>query len=156
MKLIITGGRDFEDEVLAVKSFMALIAEVNYSEVNYTLMLNDTITDHNNDTKSIVVRENPFTEIVISHTEGVNSIGEFVAQFYNIPVKRFIPDWDTLGKMVGYVRNVEMTEYVMSGYNGGLSQKGALLAFWDGKSKGAAHMINIAKQKGLIVKVVYY
>lgn len=150
MKLIITGGRDFEDEVLAVNSFMALIAEVNYAEVNYTLIPNKNITEQNNETKSIVVRENPFTEIVISHTKGDYRIGEFVAKFYHIPVKRFIPDWDTRGigvdiKSLECVSNVEMVEYADS-----------LLAFWDKKSKGTAHMINIAKQKGLIVKVVYY
>ena len=31
-----------------------------------------------------------------------------------------------------------------------------LIAFWDRKSKGTNHMINIAKKAGLIVKVVYY
>lgn len=103
MKLIIAGGRDFEDKVLAVNSFMALIAEVNYAVIQ-----NKTITEQNNDTKSIVVRDNPFTEIVISHTKGVESthysrigdchIGEFLANFYHIPVNRFIPYLDTLGK----------------------------------------------------------
>ena len=150
MKLIIAGGRDFEDKVLAVNSFMELIAEVNYN-----LIPTNNLTEQNNDTKSIVVRENPFTEIVISHTKGDYCIGEFVANFYRIPVKRFIPDWDTLGKRVGYVRNVEMAEYTMSDYNDG-EQKGALLAFLDKKSKGSENMIDIAKKKGLIVKVVHY
>lgn len=155
MKLIIASGRDFEDKVLAVNSFMALIAEVNYTVIT-TVTQTKTIAEQNNDTKSIVVRENPFTEIVISHTKGDCCIGEFVANFYNIPVKRFIPDCDTLGKQSEYVRNVDMAEYVMSDYNDGLSQKGALLAFWDKKSKGIGHMINIAKQKGLIVKTIHY
>lgn len=156
MKLIITGGRDFDDKVLAVNSFRALIAEVNYAEVNYTLIPTNNLTEQNNDTKSIVVRDNPFTEIVIIHTKGDCHIGEFVAKFYRIPVKRFIPDWDGLGKKAEYVRNVEMAEYAVSDYNNGLSQKGALLAFWDKKSKGTEYMINIAKQKGLLVKVILY
>ena len=179
MKLIIAGGRDFDDKVLAVNSFMGLIAEVNYG-VNHTVVPPDTITEQNNDTKSIVVRENPFTEIVISHTKGVEStpysrigdchVGEFLANFYRIPVKRFISDWGTLGigvdiKSLECVSNVEMVEYAVSDYNDSnrhsLSQKGllekvALLAFWDKKSKGTEHMIKIAKQKGLIVKIVYY
>lgn len=151
MKLIIAGGRDFEDKVLAVNSFMALIAEVNY-----TLKPNKNITEQNNDTKSILVRENPFTEIVsggsgyANETRGADRVGEFVAQFYNIPVKRFIPDWDAHGIEVDglpleYVRNVEMVQYA-----------DALLAFWDKKSKGIEHMIKVAKQKGLLVKIVYY
>lgn len=176
MKLIIAGGSDFEDKVLAVNSFMELIAEINYAEVNHTLIPSNTITEQNNDTKSIVVRENPFTEIVINHTKGVEStpysrigdchIGEFVANFYRIPVKRFIPDWDTLGIEADglpseYLSNLEMAEYTVSDYNDVLSQKGlfakgALLVFWDKKSKGTEHMIKIAKQKGLLVKVVHY
>lgn len=144
MKLIIASGRDFEDKVLALKSFMVLIAEVNYG-YNSTAIPTNTITEQNNDTKSIVVRENPFTEIVISHTECDCHIGEFVANFYKIPVKRFISDWDTLGKRAGYVRNLEMVEYA-----------DALLVFWDGQSRCTEHVINIAKQKGLLVKVVNY
>lgn len=159
MKLIIAGGRDFEDKVLAVNSFIELIAEVNYNLIPNAIPTNN-LTEQNNDAKSIVVRENPFTEIVSGGARGADRVGEFVAQFYNIPVKRFIPDWDTLGKRAGYVRNAEMAEYVMSDYNDGeqnsILQRGALLAFWDKKSKGTGHMINIAKQKGLIVKVVYY
>lgn len=144
MKLIIAGGRDFEDKVLAVKSFMELIAEVNYG-FNHTVIPTDTITEQDNDAKSIVVRENPFTEIVSGGARGADRVGEFVAKFYNIPVKRFIPDWDGLGKKAGYVRNVEMAEYA-----------DGLLAFWDKKSKSMEHMIKIAKQKGLLVKVILY
>ena len=62
MRLIIAGGSDFEDKVLAVNSFMVLIAEVNYG-VNHTPIPSETITEQDNDTKSIVVRDNPFTEI---------------------------------------------------------------------------------------------
>lgn len=144
MKLIIAGGRDFEDKVLAVNSFMALIAEVNYTSTP-TVTQTNTITEQHNDTKSIVVRENPFTEIVSGGARGADRVGEFVAKFYNIPVKRFIPDWDGLGKKAGYVRNVEMAEYA-----------DGLLVFWDKKSKGSEHMIKVANLKGLLVKVILY
>lgn len=32
----------------------------------------------------------------------------------------------------------------------------ALVAFWDGESKGTEHMINIAKEKGLKVRVITF
>ena len=32
----------------------------------------------------------------------------------------------------------------------------ALIAFWDGKSKGTLHMINLAKERNLKVKIVIY
>ena len=31
-----------------------------------------------------------------------------------------------------------------------------LVAFWDGKSKGTSLMINLVKEKGLKIRVVYY
>ena len=155
MKLIITGGRDFEDKVLAVNSFMELIAEINYNVIP-----TNTITEQKNDTKSIVVRENPFTEIISVGARGAAStpyssmgdfhVGEFVANFYHIPIKSFITDLDNLGKRADclpseYVGNIEMVQYA-----------DALLAFWDKKSNGTEHMIKIAKQKGLLVKIINY
>ena len=45
------------------------------------------------------------------------------------------PDWDKYGKSAGYIRNTEMAE-----------AGDILVAFWDGKSKGTEHMINIMKK----------
>lgn len=85
------------------------------------------------------------TEIVSGTARGADKVGEEVASALGIPVKQFIPDWDGLGKRAGFVRNAEMAEY-----------GDALLAFWDGQSKGTKHMIDTATKKGLKVKVVYY
>ena len=43
------------------------------------------------------------------------------------------------------MRNVEMAE-----------NANALIAFWDGKSKGTKHMINIATERNLPVRVIKY
>ena len=123
MKLIIAGGRDFNDKILAWKEFNGFAAELN--------------TD--------LSKLNSITEIVSGGARGADKMGEFIAQFYNIPVKQFVPDWDGLGKKAGHVRNREMGDYA-----------DALLAFWDGESKGTKGMIEYAKKKGLIVKVVMY
>ena len=45
-------------------------------------------------------------------------------------------DWDLDGKSAGFKRNVKMAEYA-----------DALVAFWDGESKGTKHMIETAKEK---------
>jgi len=123
MKLIIAGGRDFEDKILAVQSFMGFAADVNTN----------------------LSKANPFTEIVSGGARGADRVGEFIAKFYNLPVKQFIPDWEGLGKKAGHVRNRDMGDYA-----------DALLAFWDGQSKGTKGMIDYATKKGLIVKVVMY
>jgi len=82
------------------------------------------------------------TEIVSGGAKGVDRIGEEWARKEGIPIKQFIPDWSGLGKSAGYRRNVEMAEYA-----------DCLVAFWDGKSRGTKHMIDIAEKQGLPVTV---
>lgn len=54
-------------------------------------------------------------------------------------------DWDLDGKSAGFKRNVKMAEYA-----------DALVAFWDGSSRGTKHMIDIAKEKGLDIRIKRY
>lgn len=84
-------------------------------------------------------------EIVSGNARGADKLGERYAKEHNLPVKLFPANWDKYGKRAGYLRNQEMADYA-----------NMLIAFWDRKSKGTNHMINIAKKAGLIVKVVYY
>jgi Ni,Fe-hydrogenase maturation factor len=84
-------------------------------------------------------------EVVSGGAKGADILGERYAKERNLPLKIFLADWVTLGKRAGFVRNKEMAEYA-----------DALIAFWDKTSKGTKHMIDIAKEKGLSVKVVYY
>lgn len=85
------------------------------------------------------------TEVVSGKARGADSLGEQWAKENNIPISAHPADWDTHGKSAGYIRNSEMADYA-----------DALLAFWDGKSKGTKHMIDLATKKGLEVKVVKY
>lgn len=49
------------------------------------------------------------------------------------------------------MRNVEMANYASED-----GCTGVLIAFWDGKSRGTAHMIKVAELKGLEIKIVNY
>ena len=84
-------------------------------------------------------------EIVSGAAKGADKLGERYAQERNYEVKRFPADWGTFGNSAGYRRNVEMAVYA-----------DALIAFWDGKSKGTEHMINIAREQDLLVRVITY
>lgn len=81
-------------------------------------------------------------EVVSGGARGVDRLGEEWARKEDLPIKQFIPDWDGIGKSAGYRRNVDMAEYA-----------DALVAIWDGQSRGTKHMIDIAKRKGLSVYV---
>lgn len=82
------------------------------------------------------------TEVVSGGARGIDLLGEQWAIDNEIPVKRFIPEWERFGKPAGIFRNLQMANYAE-----------ALIAIWDGKSKGTLHMINSAKEKGLKVYV---
>ena len=84
-------------------------------------------------------------EIVSGTARGADKLGEDYAKLKNLKIATFPADWDKYGKGAGYRRNTEMAEYADS-----------LIAFWDGKSRGTMHMINIARKKGLQVKVIKY
>lgn len=76
---------------------------------------------------------------VISGTaKGADALGERYAELNDIPLFKYPANWDKHGKKAGYLRNIEMAE-----------NADALIAFWDGKSHGTNHMINIAKERNL-------
>ena len=82
-------------------------------------------------------------EIVSGTARGADTLGEQFAKEYDIPVKQFPANWDLYGKSAGYRRNAEMANYA-----------DALIAFWNGESKGTMHMINLAKEKNLKVVII--
>ena len=84
-------------------------------------------------------------EIVSGNARGADKLGERYAKEHNLPVRLFPANWDKYGKRAGYLRNQEMANYA-----------DVLIAFWDEKSKGTKHMIDIAKKQGLTVIVVGY
>ena len=84
-------------------------------------------------------------EIVSGTANGADKLGEKYAKEKGYPIKQFPADWDKYGKSAGYKRNEEMAKYA-----------DALIAFWDGKSKGTKHMIDLAKRYELKVKVVIF
>jgi len=82
------------------------------------------------------------SEVVSGTAKGADQMGEFWADLHDIPVARFPAEWVKYGKSAGYRRNVEMADYA-----------DALIAVWDGESRGTKHMIDIAEEKGLEVFV---
>lgn len=82
------------------------------------------------------------TEVVSGTARGVDRLGERWARERGIPVRRFPARWNELGRRAGYVRNLEMVEY-----------GDALVAVWDGESRGTRHVISAATKAGRSVHV---
>jgi hypothetical protein len=72
------------------------------------------------------------TEVVSGKSpRGVDRLGERWTRANGKRVKRFPAQWDRLGKRAGFVRNSQMADYAE-----------ALIAIWDGQSRGTKHMID--------------
>jgi hypothetical protein len=82
------------------------------------------------------------TSVVSGTARGVDQLGEQWAEDRHLLVHRYPADWDRYGKRAGYVRNKEMAE-----------NADALVAVWDGISRGTKHMIDLARWLGLPVYV---
>lgn len=113
MKMIIAGGRDFND-LRGLARYMRTLKRLP-------------------------------TEIVCGEAKGADTVGLRWARGHNVDVAGFPANWFGLGKAAGHHRNTQMAEYA-----------DALLALWDGESKGTEHMISEAERLGLYVKVIYY
>ena len=82
------------------------------------------------------------SEVVCGGARGVDRLGWEWAVAHRKPVRSFIPDWDGKGKGAGFARNQEMADYA-----------DALIAVWDGVSRGTKDMIDRAQKKGLKVYI---
>ena len=83
--------------------------------------------------------------IISGGARGADTLGEKYAQDEGFSLEVFPANWNKFGKSAGFIRNEQMAEVA-----------DALIAFWDGKSHGTKHMIEIMKNKKLLVRVVNY
>jgi hypothetical protein len=93
----------------------------------------------------IIHEKKPITYIVSGGAKGADSLGEKWAKENNIESLIFIPDWDKFGKSAGYKRNESI-----------IINSDIVIAFWDGKSKGTQHSINLSKQHNKPVFIVKF
>ena len=84
-------------------------------------------------------------EVVSGTAGGADKLGERYAAEKGYHIRRFPADWGTYKKRAGYIRNDEMAQY-----------GDALIAFWDGFSKGTGHMIDLANEYNIKVRIIKY
>jgi hypothetical protein len=83
-----------------------------------------------------------FSTILSGKAEGVDRLGEEFARRMRIPIDPYPADWKRYGNLAGPVRNEMMAK-----------NADALVAVWDGKSRGTEHMIGAARARCLLVHV---
>ena len=84
----------------------------------------------------------PISEVVSGNSGNVDKLGEKWGLAMRLPVTQFNAAWQAYGSSAGPRRNRKMAEYA-----------DALIAIWDGKSRGTLNMIKEATKRELTVYV---
>lgn len=87
--------------------------------------------------------------IISGNAKGADQLGIRYAMERNLSFRRFPAQWHQYGKAAGPMRNAQMLAYAKEGIP-------ALVAFWDGKSRGTDNMIQAARQGKAFVRVIPY
>jgi len=114
MKIIIAGGRDFD----------------NYEELKRRC-------DH-------YLKNQREVTILSGAAQGADELGERYAKEKGYKVEQHKAEWKR-GRQAGMLRNIQMAKAAEG-----------LIVFWDGESKGTAHMIKQAEKEGLKIRIVRY
>ena len=83
--------------------------------------------------------------IISGHASGADALGERYVQERGFLLEPYPVDWKAHGRAAGPIRNAQMAVVA-----------DALIAFWNGKSRGTKNMIDTATKRGLKVAVVRY
>ena len=84
LRILVCGGRHFDDYVLLEKTINGVIAESGCEGI----------------------------EIVSGHCVGADRLGEIYAEKHNAQVKIFPAEWEKYGKRAGPMRNKQMVDYI--------------------------------------------
>ncbi len=100
-----------------------------------------------NDYALVVKTLNPIdiSMIISGHAIGADRLAERYALENNIETKIFLPDWQTHGKIAGFLRNTDI-----------VNESELIVAFWDQNSKGTKDSIDKANKLGKKVIIVNY
>ena len=98
---------------------------------------------------SFIVKKPPYInfihKIISGGADGADKLGAKFANDNGVVLIEFKPDWDKYGKSAGFIRNKDI-----------IDNCDFVLAFWDGKSKGTAHTLKLAKEQKKSTFIVYF
>lgn len=79
----------------------------------------------------------PITEIVSGGATGADTLAKRYARERGIPLRVFLPDYAAHGRVAPLIRNQAIIDACT-----------VVVAFWDGRSKGTAHSLRLARRRG--------
>ena len=112
MRIIIAGSRTINKE--------------SYVETAVAQAFNKWMSENQDEWQNYIA-----PEIVSGGAQGVDFLAELYAKKHTLKFTEFKANWKANGRAAGFLRNTQMAEYA-----------DALIAVWDGKSKGTFHMMS--------------
>lgn len=82
-------------------------------------------------------------EIVSGGARGVDSLAAAYARANGLALTEFLPNYEAFGRGAPLIRNRGIVDYA-----------DAVIAFWDGESRGTAYVIKYCEKVGKPVKIV--
>jgi len=82
--------------------------------------------------------------IVQGGAGGADRIASQEAQKLGLRIEEHSAQWERYGKRAGYLRNKEMAELGAD----------LVIAFWDGRSEGTMHMVDLAEENGIDFELI--
>jgi hypothetical protein len=92
--------------------------------------------------RAFIARLRVTTTVVSGGAPGVDRAAEAAANARELGTDIFPAEWDVHGRSAGMRRNEQMIATV-----------DGLVAFWDGRSRGTAHAISVARARGIWLRV---
>lgn len=93
----------------------------------------------------IMSKLSPPDTIISGGAIGADTVAANYARENNIELVEFLPDWKKYGRAAGMIRNKTI-----------IDSADAVLAFWDGKSKGTKNSIALARKRKIPLWIEIY
>lgn len=84
------------------------------------------------------------SKIISGGADGADTLAIQYAKKNGIDYEEFFPEWNRYGLSAGFIRNKTIVE-----------NSDVIIAFWDGRSKGTAHTIRLAKEAEIPVYIYW-
>lgn len=104
-----------------------------------------TFTDYELLSATLSKVKTPIHRIVSGGARGADSLAERYAEDNDIPVFICVPDWKAHGNKAPLLRNQTIVNLA-----------DALIAFWDGESRGTKHTLNLARKRDIPVHIIRF
>jgi predicted Rossmann fold nucleotide-binding protein DprA/Smf involved in DNA uptake len=102
--------------------------------MNVAVVGSRTFTDYARLKKELDQQQN-IVKIISGGARGADRLAARYARENQIPLQEFLPDWKTHGRKAGILRNRDI-----------IKNADAVVAFWDGKSRGTQNSIELAEK----------